>query len=48
MNLILKDDIIEKNINKKTWKIKKKQTKKMQIKLERKTPKEDNIWEKLK
>jgi hypothetical protein len=46
MNLILKDDIIEKNINKKTWK--KKQTKRMQIKLERKTPKKDEIWEKLK
>jgi hypothetical protein len=48
MNLILKDEIIEKNINKKTWKIKKKQTKRMQIKLERKTSKEDELWEKLK
>jgi hypothetical protein len=28
MNLILKDEIIEKNINKKTWKIKKKTNKK--------------------
>jgi hypothetical protein len=45
-NLTLNVEIVEKTINKKTWKKKQQQKKRMRLKFGKKKPNKNEIWEK--